>query len=409
MSPNKVQRRLCCLAIGPKRYCLVIQGDKERFGPADIVDAKESGLKIFMDPSPTQNEKKNQDFVKDAWLNILNGDRSADMPQANQPIVYEQTISTAFLWNRFQNINRGKPYPQQVKPDNFILQMSTSASLGTQVAPVLIAPFDPNPDHWLGLEWLDYQHPDRVYIPARDHAIEPQTISEYIENFRYHPEFPYIGVDGLPCSDYTRGVLTRREIVASGYVYSGMQMVAEDDVNATNPDFDQVQLVYGKTEIPLALVLRILRDVPRDFAVSALSDLPEDEVGALLRDRRTENPAYQRAASSRRKIERWLSGKVSPNNVREPLGLAISYVKSVLKEAVENLTTEEVLQAYLNWREQIYRGVQAHLNQISDHQARVVLGLNRTTIDKFKNGEYVRPSTIMRVNQLIQRLAVRDQ
>jgi hypothetical protein len=94
---QKKQRRLYCYAIGPKRYCLFVNGEKDRLELDDIVDAKESGLKFFLNPELVQNDSQNENFVKKAWLSIINNENFSALPEASTSVVYQFSLTTANL------------------------------------------------------------------------------------------------------------------------------------------------------------------------------------------------------------------------------------------------------------------------------------------------------------------------
>lgn len=229
--PSGTRRELQCYAISAKRYCLYTLTAS---GKPAIVKPSEHGLGgIYLDPTDPASESK--DWVDEAWEWIVATDavqiESAEPSWLDQPALSRFTASHPRLLKPFEDVNRDRPYAEQVKPFGFLLVAHLapgghpSGTPGDQVA--LVAPYDPDPKRWAQLPWRNIYDPtsptytldtssvfDRRGYSLAAKEISVLTYREVLRRFRVHPEPKSTDHEGRPCGRQTRGLLQRRQVRA---------------------------------------------------------------------------------------------------------------------------------------------------------------------------------------------------
>jgi hypothetical protein len=369
------QQRLFCYAIGPKRYCLFINGEKARLEFQDIIDPKESGLKFFLDPEANRNDPDNKIFVKKVWLSIINNDDFSQLPEANSPVVYQFSITTANLWKRFKELNKKKPYNCKIKPFNFILQASTDYDFKARSGQSLIAPYDHRPENWKDLDWIDYQNPETPHK-----GIQLRRIENYLRSYSDHPEYPYLGPDGQPCSRKTQGLLSRRTMTPLTFIYQGKATTYEDDIDNNIPDFLGAIITYGKPNYDklIPLVKKVLADMPREF----LSEYFPDK--------------------SYRTLYNWQKGKINPQAMGQLIEASIAYTRQYVSN-FQDITTQELFKSFLSEKRRLKKIVNRKVKKISNSALHHKMNLNPETISRLRNGDDLHFEVLKRLNNLLNR------
>jgi len=211
------QRRLWCYAISAKRYCLYVPDDH---GEPELVKWSEHGLGHLLDPTDLDSDER--DWLRQLWHGIVREELGLD-PRwpawLDRPALSRLTISSPELLKPFAGLNAGKPYPDQVKPFNFLLTAHV-ARFGHPdgVGPTrfqLIAPYESDPGKWLRLPRIDRSSGRSYRISATADTggtgvARVQTYGDVLEDFIHHPEAESAGPDGRPCGRQTVGLLRRR-------------------------------------------------------------------------------------------------------------------------------------------------------------------------------------------------------
>ncbi len=378
------QRKLYCNAIGPKRYCLFINGDKARLSLEDIVDPKESGLKFFLDPQAEEDDEDFRRFVKEVWLRILNNEPFSALPGAARPLVYRFAVTTAYLWKRFKRLNAGRPYPEQIKPFDFLLQASTEYDFSSKSSQTLIAPFDPDPTHWQDLDWIDYRENGDGASGSSSSKRTLRTVESYLNAYKDHPEYAYNGPDGKPCSAKTAGVLSRRPVSALNFVYQGKGMMDEDDIQSNVQDSEEGSLFYGKTDYKklMLLVLKIMQDIPRDFLAEFIP------------------------VKSYKTFQAWQTRKRTPKDATGLIEAVVAWARQIVPD-LEGLGAKDLLKAYLACKKELSGKVRRMARQIPDAVLHHKMNLNARTIAKLRKGEDLRMETLKRLDKLLTHLYLR--
>ncbi len=228
----KLEQTGICYAISAKRY--VIYRDTPD-GSRTIVKRSLHGLGRYLDPiSPTEDRRDaagNPRWIDETWRWILNAhdDPAAPLPDwADRPALSRVTVSSAPLLRPFTRWNHNRPWPEQVKPFNFLL-VATLDPFGHPpgVDPdrfLLIAPYTNHPETWTELDWRNRYDPDgpsyRITTdkntPPHPRVAVVQSYADVLHHYRMHPEHKFNGPDGQPCGRVTTGVLQRRPVTLAG-------------------------------------------------------------------------------------------------------------------------------------------------------------------------------------------------
>lgn len=285
-SDNRLQ--LYAYAISPKRY--VMYGE-DREPITDI----QSSLGYLLNPSA---EEKG-DWIQDFWGVIAHGGNVDSLPFSSKPAVRKIGITSPEILERFKRFNADKTYAEQIKPFNFMLALSENSffKIGANTIS-LIAPYEPSPERWYDMEWLDYHTNESVHLVKyddwlacgeRDHSVYPTTFCHLLSQYIRRAEPDFLAFDGTVCEEDTTGVLERRPVRALSLTHIGKEM---DEIKNTLADVgldDCSPIQYGADEVFWA-----------DMVIPVLKLLPKKEVS-------------DRFHISMRTIERWICRDVIPN------------------------------------------------------------------------------------------------
>jgi hypothetical protein len=195
-------RNLECFAISAKRYVLFV---RDAHGEPRIVKASEHGLGHLMDPTGNDDDRKA--WMREAWLWILRrelGLTALAPTWFRLPVVSEMPVSSPETLRPFAELNRGRTFEDGVKPFNFVLAAHVSAighpSLADPERFQLIAPYERDPQKWLGLPWINRYGGKRYDLTTKVHTggvgiACVQSYGEVISEFQGHRE-------NKPCSGW---------------------------------------------------------------------------------------------------------------------------------------------------------------------------------------------------------------
>jgi hypothetical protein len=215
------QKPIHSFAISAKRYALFTVEPEDR---PEVVGGgySEHGLGQFLNPIDPDLEEA--DWIRSVWQGIVDevfGGPLFEPDWVDQPAVMRSSVSTPGLRSRFRQINRKKPYAQQVKPFNFLISVTVSSiewppEVSKSGGFHLIAPYSSKPSQWLRCDWVDLHSGRRYRIRADQHsgpsAIRVQTFRDVLHRFRNHPESKSAGPDGNTSDSRTSGLLTRLHV-----------------------------------------------------------------------------------------------------------------------------------------------------------------------------------------------------
>jgi hypothetical protein len=260
------QRQIYCYAISAKRYALFeLDASREPLLLLDKERGKWSDHGLGHLRNPTDPEGQSRGWIGEIWQSMIRQARG--LPErapsfASLPAVGRVTVTSPAVLRPFQSINQRKPYPQQIKPFNFLLTAHVSPGGHPKDAEPerfhLIAPYNPNPSDWPGIEWTD-QYSGRTFRAVTGSALSPSRgvahIKDYasvLEAYAYHPEAKCADATGAPSNEHTVGLHFPRHVVIEQIRYIGKEANEIEDVEAG--------LVHGADEVFTEYV-----DARRDF------------------------------------------------------------------------------------------------------------------------------------------------
>lgn len=257
-SPDRVDRsqpiQLHAFAISAKRYALF---NLDEAGAPVIRKASEHGLGHLLNPDDP-NDRTQRSWIKVVWRNLI----AEAMGQATTRLGFEQrpalsriTVSSTALLDPFRLFNARRHADQRVRPFNFMLSANVAPfghPPGSDPARFhLFAPYQRDPRKWLRLRWIDrYAKPPKTHLITTGlvsgKLVGVRSIAGVLDGYRIHPESKSLGPDGEVCGPTTAGLLRRRPVRATTFVYIGKEANEIDDVEAgLIHDLAEVQLVYG--------------------------------------------------------------------------------------------------------------------------------------------------------------------
>lgn len=242
---TKKQREVWCYAIAAKRYALILRNKNGapvllREGANDTEDRwKEHGLGHLLNPTDPQSEDRK--WIAQLWEQIIRralGFRTRSLGFEKVPAVGRVSVSSPWVMKALESFNKGKTYPNQIKPFNFLLSAHVR-ELGHPIGVNperfhLIAPFETNARKCFALPWFD-QYTGRPYRITSSRSQSPReaavkTYGDVLSAYEYHPEPKCAGADGKPCSKQTVGLLSRRQVRVEKLHFIGKESNQLDEV-----------------------------------------------------------------------------------------------------------------------------------------------------------------------------------
>ena len=242
------QRQLWCLAISAKRYALFLRGDGGspvllRRGVNNAGDRwSEHGLGHLL--NPTDPGSGGRDWIGQAWLRMIRGALALPVEPLGfeaRPAVGRVTISSPAVIRPLEALNRGKAYPSQLKPFNFLLSCHVKA-LGHPVGADpehfhLIAPYELDARRWTKIQWTDQYTGKRYRITTigphgSKMTTRVKTYGDVPREYEYHPESKCADAEAHACGKQTEGLLHRRKVRVDGIRYIGKESNLQEDVEA---------------------------------------------------------------------------------------------------------------------------------------------------------------------------------
>lgn len=300
------QQQVWCLAISAKRYCLYTVDD---LGAPTLVKWSEHGLGHLL--NPTDPDSDDRDWMRQVWEGIVCealGLPYQEPAWLDRPALSRLTVSSPELLKPFANLNAGKPYPDQVKPFNFLL-VGHVRKFGYPVGVdpsrfQLIAPYESDAAKWTQLPWVDRYSGDRIAVSTTEADDGPQkarlqSLRDVIGEFQTHPEAKSAGGDGMTCSRRTIGLLQRREVRETYVAHVGKEANKLEEVQA---GFEQdPEVIYteyqrpGRNEWSAVIRPRLLKSNLE--VIAAKTGLSVRQLRTITRGRAVPH------AANRRKIE----------------------------------------------------------------------------------------------------------
>lgn len=242
------QRQLFCLAISAKRWARFL---KDRYGNPELLrnglnnDAdgwSEHGLGHLL--NPTDPESHDRQWIGQAWTQMMRkaiGLRAGSLGFEDRPAVGRITVSSPAVIRPLAKLNEGKPYPDQIKPFNFLLSCQVlPLGFPQAVDPEhfhLIAPYNNDAAQWLKRDWIDQYTGNFYQITTTGHnggrrMARVKTYGDVLCEYEFHPEAKCADATGNPCDKQTIGLLQRRHICIDHVRYIGKESNQLEAVDA---------------------------------------------------------------------------------------------------------------------------------------------------------------------------------
>jgi hypothetical protein len=268
------QRQLFGCFLASKRYAFFNYSDEDEI---IIRKISEHGLGHILNPLNPEDSSKQ--WMEMFWMNIIRGELGKTVSRPDwfdRPAVSQETISTPRLLKPFLHRNRRLPYPDRIKPFNFVLSAhlipgGRSEGLNPKKCH-LIAPYTSNPNEWLKIQWVDI-HTGRAVRITTKVAASPaiarvKSIGDVYDEYKTHPESKSAGADCRPCGPHTRGPLYRRHVYAAYVRLIGKESNKLDEVEHEMIDeWDDVREEYQDPKLDpwTTLVVPVLKLMPREY------------------------------------------------------------------------------------------------------------------------------------------------
>jgi hypothetical protein len=237
-------------------------------------------------------------------------------------------------------------------PFNFCMAAQVAAfpgvALGAGESLRLIAPFDPDSDHWTRITWTDAHTGERWKIAVGDLGENPppgvvrvKSYRDIAAEFLAKPESKFQTPAGEPCPPGYRGALVRRSITPAEEINQGKEGAHLEDVEAELLTAEEAINRYSDPKTRDAIFDRWVRPVVRVFSVATLARETGISERTIKRVRAGENPtrahravltqwAVERAAKTlraqghaigvaerpRRTLERWAEISAASQDLR---------------------------------------------------------------------------------------------
>ncbi len=272
--PNtEEQRQLWCYAISAKRYALFTLDEQ---GHPHLVKWSEHGLGHLL--NPTDPDSEDRDWIRQLWDGIVH--EELGLPYTwptwlDRPAIGRITASSPTLLVPFEELNRDKPYTEQVKPANFLLSAHV-APLGLPPGVDgsrfhLIAPYESDSRKWLQLPWTDRYSGKRFSITTAStlyatSAVGVKTYRDVLDQYRNHVEAKSLGPDGGHCRGTTMGLLQRRPVTAQWVTHVGKESNKLEEVEAGlvhDPEEVYTEYINARRDPAWAIIAQVLKDMPR--------------------------------------------------------------------------------------------------------------------------------------------------
>lgn len=225
------RRDAFCYAVAAKRYALYRYDETghPRLVPASEHEPCSHGLGHLL--NPTDPDSDDRDWIVQYWehhLNTVLGAAAGPAPSwLDNPAVGEIAITSPATYAALHRYNRGRPYPECIKPFGFLLHAPGAARTGDHRAGRLVALYRSSPEQWTAASWTDLNDPG-VAVKISTDATHPgraqvATYGSLADTYFSHTEAKAAGADGTPCRRGTIGLLRRRHVEPLDIVVVGKE------------------------------------------------------------------------------------------------------------------------------------------------------------------------------------------
>lgn len=200
----------------------------------NIVKTSEHGLGYLM--APEQGKRK--EWIERLWRAILNDE---EPEWGTLPALMPHSVSSWTLYHAFRSLNAKKPYPQQMKPFNFMVIGQIQPMYRPPEGMMLIAPYEADSSKWDRMTWVDRNNPVK---PIKRPPLV--TFQDVIDDYSVHPEWKFEDLNGVQCGFQTRGILRRQWIHAPGAQTIGKESNSLEGTELIDAE-GIAPILFGKT------------------------------------------------------------------------------------------------------------------------------------------------------------------
>jgi hypothetical protein len=294
-----------CLAVSAKRYALSELGQHGESKFFADNPPSEHGLGQYLNPSDPAAESK--EWIRELWRWIVLTTHGADPTRPEwfgRPTMMRTNVTSPGVLRAFRHQNEGKPYPNRVKPFNFMMTAASAKPperMWKKGSFRLVAPWEANPRLWEDLDWVDVHHPDDGLFRITTRNGRPDqprvdTFAEVAAKYRVHPETKSLGPDGLPCSRSTVGLLSRRPVEVSVIKLIGKESNHLEERAAGELTIDDLDLrltTYEDHDEWYRVILPRLRSIGAS-EVAAVAGMSERRAREVLAGRAFPHASHRR-------------------------------------------------------------------------------------------------------------------
>lgn len=253
--------------------------------------------------NPLDPDRDDRDWITDIYPLLIDNPEallSGGPDWLDLPALTRIALTTNEVARAFAAYNSSRPWPEQVKPFNFLLHAHIDPfgyPAGVDRTHFrLIAPYESDPDAWLQLPWVDLHtgtlHP--VTTDPNDHRSERVRLKTYrdvLTLYAVHPEPKSLDPDGHPCTRRSPpGLLARRPVTLLTLSLIGKESNRLDETIAG---------LIGSLDDTLATYNSPNENTWTLLVLPALADFPTRQLAALTElDDRTIQRIKKRATST---------------------------------------------------------------------------------------------------------------
>ncbi|MFE3653371.1 hypothetical protein ACFXO2_37260 [Streptomyces sp. NPDC059152] len=213
--------------ISAKRYVLTDAA-------GTIVKSSEHGLGYLMAPEKGRHKA----WIEKLWRAVLDDE---EPEWGTLPALMPHSVSSWALYNAFRTLNGKKPYPQQMKPFNFMMIGQIQPMYRPPEGGMLIAPYESDSSKWDRVTWVDRSDPVK---PIKRPPLV--VFQDVIDDYGVHPEWKFEDLAGQLCGPHTRGILRRQWIHAPGAITVGKESNSLEGTELLDAE-GIASVLFGKT------------------------------------------------------------------------------------------------------------------------------------------------------------------
>ena len=187
--------------------------------------------------NPTDPESEDRQWIAYTRLRIIQqseGLKTSELDFDQRPAVSRVSVTSPPVIRPLESLNRGKRYPDKIKPFNFLLSCHVRP-FGHPVGADperfhLISPYQTDAREWFKREWTDQYSGERFRVTTSgEHGgkriARVKTYSDVVQEYEFSTQKPSAPTPlGKACDKQTTGRLQRRHIYVQQVRYIGERL-----------------------------------------------------------------------------------------------------------------------------------------------------------------------------------------